>query len=197
MIMYIALLTSSLLHSGDLTELLYNDSSDDSWSETEEGEKPQKLIFTDILPDGMWGTRDCPVEKYRHHSEQLTKLTEYEVINFFWSKMRDAPQEKRDNLLLEVATTYIGGDPFYLAKRKNIAAAVLIGANLIKIEPILRQNYWNLLYDSVLQNDLSLTRLLLTHNHPYSSSPFGEQSILFHTERVDIAKLLEAVFIKI
>lgn len=220
MIIYMLLLTSSLLQSGDLTDLLYDNSSDDSASETEEENKPQ-LIATDLFRKGMWGTEDYPVKKYRynsekpqfitndqfiegiggtvnwpvekcrHNTEKLTELTESEVLNPFWSKLRNGTQEQKDNLLLEIASMHIS-DFLYLAKRKNIAAAVFIGANLEKIQSILSKTFSSsdLLCGAVLFNDLPLTRLLLTHNYPCTRSTFLGEPIIFYARTVAIARLL-------
>lgn len=219
-IIYMLLLTSSLLQSGDLTDSLSDHSSDDSMSETEEEGKPP-FIATDIFRKGMWGTEDYPVkkyrcnsekpqfitndqfiegiagtvnwpvEKYRHNAEKLTELTESEVLNPFWSNSRDKTQEEKDNLLLEIAKMHIP-DWLYLATRKNIAAAILIGADLKRIQPILNKGYSSsdLLRGAVLFNDLPLTRLLLTHNHPCATSTFLGTSIIFYAKTVAIARLL-------
>jgi hypothetical protein len=143
------------------------------------------LITYAPFTHGMWGTKDYPVEKYQCDQSQLSELTEESVMNPFWVQMKDAPQQEKDNALLEIANTHIE-EQFYLADRKNIAAATLIGADLIKIKIDPENCTRNIFRQAVCKNDLPLVSLFFTHKFLVHK----KISIIDSVRTIDMAKLL-------
>lgn len=144
-----------------------------------------ELITHAQLRDGMWGTKDYPVKKYQYDEKRLPVLTKHEVMNHFWLHMKDASQKEKDSALLEIANADIE-EQFYLADRKNIAAATWIGADLTKIKTDPETCARNIFRQVVYNNDIPLVSLFFTHKFPVHK----EIPIISSARTIDMAKLL-------
>lgn len=145
-----------------------------------------KFITTDQLPNGMWGTKDWPVKAYGDNpkKQHYSELTAHEVRNPFWWQMKDASQKEKDDALLKIVNAHLS-DQFYLADRKNIAAATWIGANLLKIKTDQETYTRGILASAFRLNDIPLMSLFFAHKFPVHEERF----IFWNARTVDMAKL--------
>lgn len=112
-----------------------------------------------------WGlSPKYSVEKYYQNRTQFTELPEGMVMNPFWLKMKEKPQEEKISVLINICKA-LPGDYNYLELRYNIAAATYAGIDLPLLQLQVKGKCCGglLLRNTVLMQDYPLTKLLLEH----------------------------------
>jgi hypothetical protein len=137
------------------------------------------------IADDAWGfSKKYSVAQYRHDIK-LIELSEKEVMNPFWLQMKNESQEKKVTTLITIFKA-LRGDPFYLARRYNMAAAIYAGIDV----PALQSKRTSLLRKIVQKQDYHLTKLLLTHGADANKMGEAKNPVIYYAETVLLAQLL-------
>lgn len=118
-------------------------------------------------------------------------LTEEAVMNPFWQKMKNEPQEKKITTLINICEA-LRADYNYPERRYNIAAATYAEVDLVALEAQAKKKHCThlVLHDAVMFKDYDLTEFLLKHKANVHEKDYDRTPIIFTAKTTLLAQLL-------